>query len=181
MDGTIDAAALYRAHAPFILSLVRRLGIPESEVDDVVQEIFVVAHRRGGYVPGPAKPRTWLAQIALHVASVTRRSARRRRTQADEETVARAVTDRSNPFDMAAATESLTRVQRALDALDDDHRTVFVLFELSGESCDAIGAILGIPVGTVYSRLHAARAGFRKEWDKQSEPKPAALAIMEAT
>lgn len=163
----LDAAALFREHAPFVVGFVRRLGVCEAEVDDVVQEVFVVAHRRGGYVPGPAKPRTWLAQIALNVSSVTRRTARRRRTKSDEEAVARAGADQSSPFDIAAAVESLTRVQRALDVMDLQHRAVLVLFELVGETCEEIGLTLSVPVGTVHSRLHVARARFKKEYERQ--------------
>jgi RNA polymerase sigma-70 factor (ECF subfamily) len=165
----LDAAALFREHAPFVAALVRRLGVPEAEVEDVVQEVFVVAHRRGGYVPGPAKPRTWLAHIAVHVASVARRTLRRKRTQADEETVAKAGSGGTSPFDAAAAAQSLARVQRALDAMDLDHRLVFILFELHGESCESIAAALGLPVGTVHSRLHTARARFRKQYDRQEQ------------
>jgi RNA polymerase sigma-70 factor (ECF subfamily) len=163
----VNAATLFREHASFIAGLVRRLGVPESEVDDVVQEVFVVAHRRGGYVEGPAKPRTWLAHIAVNVASVTRRTLRRKRTEADEETVARAGSPGASAFEIVAATEALARVQRVLDTLDHDHRVVFVLFEISGEPCDAIAAALEVPVGTVYSRLHTARAQFKKEWERQ--------------
>jgi RNA polymerase sigma-70 factor (ECF subfamily) len=164
----LDAAALFREYAPFVAGFVRRLGVPEAEVDDTVQEVFVVAHRRGGYVPGPAKPRTWLAQIAVNVSSVTRRSLRRRRTEADEEAVAKAGAEGSSPFEMAATAQALTRVQRALDAMDLEHRAVFVLFELVGESCEEIARALGVPVGTVHSRLHTARARFKKEHERQS-------------
>jgi RNA polymerase sigma-70 factor, ECF subfamily len=131
-----------------------------------VQEVFVVAHRRGGFVPGAAKPRTWLASIAFNVSSVARRSIRRRRTLADEEAVAAAVSEGASPFQMASFAQSLARVQRALDELDPDHRLVFVLFELDGESCADIAEAIGVPVGTVHSRLHTARARFKKEYDR---------------
>ena len=168
----LDAATLFREHGPFVAALVRRLGVPEAEVEDVVQEVFVVAHRRGGYVPGPAKPRTWLAHIGVNVASVARRTLRRKRTLADEETVARASSEGGSPFDAAAAAQSLSRVQRALEAMDLDHRLVFVLFELHGESCEDIAAALGVPVGTVHSRLHTARARFKKEYERQQQRAP---------
>jgi RNA polymerase sigma-70 factor, ECF subfamily len=171
----LDAAALFREHAPFVAGFVRRLGVPEAEVDDVVQEVFVVTHRRGGYVPGPAKPRSWLAQIAVNVSSVARRTARRRRTESDEETVARAGSDGASPFDVAAAVQSLTRVQRALDSMDLEHRAVLVLFELVGETCEEIAAALEVPVGTVHSRLHVARARFKKEYERQGRARTAPI------
>ena len=170
----LDAAALFREHAPFMVGFVRRLGVLEAEVDDVVQEVFVVAHRRGGYVPGPAKPRTWLAQIAVNLSSVARRTARRRRTEADEEAVSRAGCDRSSPFDVAAAVQSLVRVQRALDSMDLEHRATLVLFELAGETCEEIALALDVPVGTVHSRLHVARARFKKAYERQDRPRAVA-------
>nr|WP_276603309.1 sigma factor-like helix-turn-helix DNA-binding protein [Nannocystis pusilla] len=54
----------------------------------------------------------------------------------------------------------MRRVQQALDTLEEGKRAVFILFELEGESCEAIAAGLGIPIGTVYSRLHKARKLF---------------------
>jgi RNA polymerase sigma-70 factor (ECF subfamily) len=160
------AAALFREHAGFVAAFARRLGIPESDLDDVVQEVFIVAHRRGGYVEGAATPRTWLAHIATNVASVTRRSTRRRRTMADEEIVSRAIAEGASPARAAETAQSLARVQRALDTLDVDHSTVFVLFEIEGETCDSIAAAQGVPVGTVHSRLHSARAKFKKAWER---------------
>jgi RNA polymerase sigma-70 factor (ECF subfamily) len=159
-----DSEALFREHASFIAGFVRRLGIPEQEVDDVVQQVFMTAHRRG-FVEGAARPRTWLAEIALRVTSVAKRGWRRRRTTPDEEAVARA-TAGGTPYDAAATAESLARVQRALEALDVAHRAVFILFELAGESCEAIAASLAIPVGTVHSRLHAARARILAEYTR---------------
>jgi RNA polymerase sigma-70 factor (ECF subfamily) len=58
--------------------------------------------------------------------------------------------------------EAMVSVQRALDTLDLEHRAVFVLFELAGESCEEIAAALRISLGTVHSRLHAARIKFKK-------------------
>lgn len=152
---------MFRAHAGFVASFSVRLGVPPDEIDDQVQEVFLVAHRRGGYTPGPAKPTTWLAEIALRVASGRRRTARRRKLDLREDPGSTAEAPQPDPFVEAANRESLNRVQDALDALPSDRRAVFVLFEIEGESCDAIAAGLGIPTGTVYSRLHKARREFK--------------------
>jgi len=174
----LGAEELFRQHASFVAGFMVRLGLPRGEVDDAVQEVFIVAHRRGGYAPGPARPTTWLAEIALYVASTSKRSQRRRHAEADDDAVSRAVSEANSPFDAAVHAQALTRVQQALDALDLDRRAVFVLFELEGESCDEIAAGLGIPVGTVYSRLHAARREFQRTYERQSRarrPIPAVL------
>ena len=131
-----------------------------EEVDDIVQEVFLVAHRRGGFIPGAARPTTWLAEIALRVSSSARRRQRRSREDADVQTVADAVSSARSPGEQAETAEALRRVQQALEVLDEAKRAVFILFELEGESCESIAAGLGIPVGTVYSRLHKARKLF---------------------
>jgi len=131
-----------------------------------MQEVFIVAHRRGGFIPGPARPTTWLARIAIRVALAHRRTRRKQRTELNEEALSWAQSSAPSPQAQFETTESLSIVQRALDSLEVERRALFVLFEIEGESCDDIAAGLGIPVGTVYSRLHAARREFQKAYDK---------------
>lgn len=157
----MTAEALFRAHARFVAGFVARLGCAREDIEDVVQEVFLTVHRRGGFEPGVARATTWLAEIAIRVLSTWRRTARRRQASADEDAVAGAVSTECTPLEAVEQRAALERVDRALDALDVDRRAVFVLFELEGESCDAIAAGLGIPVGTVHSRLHAARKSFQ--------------------
>jgi RNA polymerase sigma-70 factor (ECF subfamily) len=159
----MNTEALFRAYSAFVARFVVRLGIARHEVEDVVQDVFVIVHRAGGYQPGPARPTTWLAEIAIRVASSRRRSAKRNATNADDE-LDSLRTDAPGPLRNAEAHEALERVQAALDGLDMDRRSVFVLYELEGESCDSIAAGLGIPVGTVYSRLHNARRQFMQAY-----------------
>ena len=156
----LDAAKLFREHANFVANFVVRLGMRREEVDDIVQEVFLVAHRRGGFIPGAARPTTWLAEIALRVTSATRRRLRRSHEDADVQTVTGAVAQTRGPGEQAETAEALRRVQQALEVLDEPKRAVFILFELEGESCESIAAGLNIPVGTVYSRLHKARKLF---------------------
>ena len=165
---TIGAEALFRAHASFVAGFLVRLGVRPADLDDLMQEVFVVAHRRGGFQPGPARPTTWLARIAIRVAMAHRRTRMRQWGELDEDAVLAAVGSDPSPQAQAEASESLSIVQRALDTLDVERRALFVLFEIEGESCDDIAAGLGIPVGTVYSRLHAARRDFQKAFAKLS-------------
>ncbi|MDB5213733.1 MAG: polymerase sigma factor RpoE [Myxococcaceae bacterium] len=152
----VSASDLFRRHAKFVAGLLRRLGLPEDDIDDGVQEVFVLAHRYGGYRPGPARPTTWLATIAVNVSRNTKRQGRRR-AYPDELKVAEAICDGPTPFDRVSLAESLTRLQAILDRLDEGHRLVFLLHELHGEPGPAIAAALGVPIGTIYSRLHTAR------------------------
>jgi len=157
---------LFRLHAPFVAGFFVRLGVAVQDVEDLVQEVFLTAHRRGGYAPGVARPTTWLAEIAIRVAAGSRRTKRRRPADLDDDAVEAAVAAGATPEAAVATAQALRRVQRALEAIDLDRRAVFVLYELEGEPCDQIAAALGVPVGTVYSRLHAARREFSRAYDR---------------
>ncbi len=160
----LDAEALFRAHAGYVASFLFRLGVELADVDDQVQEVFVIAHTKGGYTAGPATPRTWLGAIAVRVASHYRRSRGRRRDVPDAQLDARAAVAHAgtSPEHSLVIASSLDRVQRALDELEDSYRAVFVLYEIENHSCAEIADALEVPVGTVYSRLHAARSLFRE-------------------
>jgi RNA polymerase sigma-70 factor (ECF subfamily) len=164
----LDAGELYRLHAAYVARFLWRLGVRGAEVDDLVQEVFVVAHRRGGFVPDRAKPTTWLAEIAVRVASANRRRNRRSKDELELDDAPALQTDEPDAREKAETKQRLQRVQRALDALDEAQRAVFVLFELEGESCEEIAAGLGIPIGTVHSRLHTARKNFMRMHSRQA-------------
>lgn len=155
----LGAEALFRAHAGFVASFLRRIGIASADVDDLVQEVFLIAHRKGGFTVGSANPKGWLGAIARRVASTSRRSQRRRREDpaTDLEGVHGPSADAARVIEGRAA---LCRVQQALDTLSLDDRAAFVLFELEGLSCEEIAAAFAIPIGTTYSRLHNARKRF---------------------
>lgn len=167
----MDGAALFRSHAAFVAGFLSRLGVGRAELDDAVQEVFLVAHRRGGFQGTTAQPTTWLAEIALRVAAGQRRTLRRRLKRETE--APPPDPDLRTPFDALAAAESQDRISRALETLNLDHRAVFILFEIEEASCESIAEGLGIPIGTVYSRLHAARDRFRKAYGRiMAEPAP---------
>ena len=172
-EGRIDAEALFRAHAPFVAAFLQRLGVPSADVDDVVQEVFLIAHRKGGYVPGAGKPRTWLGAIAVLLARSGNRSRGRNKEGSDESAIEAAMSTGKDPGETLELHGSLQRVQRALDTLDVDHRAAFLLYEVDGESCEAIAASFGVPIGTIYSRLHHARRRFQDAYAAlDQEPAP---------
>lgn len=106
----------------------------------------------------PAQPRSWLAAIAVRVAQTGRRTRLRHgRAQSVPENLR---SDARDPAEQLETQRALERVQRALAGLPLEHRVAFVLYELEGESCESIAAVWGVPVGTVYSRLHSARRRF---------------------
>lgn len=159
----LDSAELFRRYAAFVANFLARMGVARADIDDLVQEVFLVAHRAGGYTPGPAKPTTYLASIAFRAATTHRRKRQTRSfVKLADETVASAGDERNSPERDADQKRQLALLDRALEALDPDKRVVFVMAELQGDSVVAIAQGLGIPVDTAYSRLRAARRLFRE-------------------
>lgn len=162
----IPAEVLFREHGKYVARFLWQLGLAEQDVDDAVQDVFMVVHRRGGFRPGSAKATTWLAEIAVRVARARRRRTQARRTEPQEAVIAALEAPGPHPDEAAAQAQSLARVQQALQSLDVDRRAVFVLAEIFGESCEDIASSLGIAVGTVYSRLNRARHKFRIAYER---------------
>jgi RNA polymerase sigma-70 factor (ECF subfamily) len=157
---------VYAAYFPFVWRSVRRLGICHA-TDDVVQEIFVVVHRRLPTFEGRASVKTWLFRIALRVVRDHRRMQRRREPHtrspdcaADPESVSADPTAR--PDEVAAKTEGWRTLHALLDSLDDEKREVFVLAELEQMTAPEIAEATGEKLNTVYSRLRLARQAFEE-------------------
>ncbi len=151
-----DAAALFREHAAYLWRALRRLGVRDADVEDVCQEVFVVAFRKLSEFEGRSTPRTWLYGIAVRTASDYRKRASHRRetlTEAPPEE-----TSRDDPHEAAAGREARTLLDRFLGELDDDKRAVFVLYEVEELTMPEVAEAVGCPLQTAYSRLHAARA-----------------------
>lgn len=158
----LDSAELFRRHSRFVASFLLRMGVPRSDLDDLMQEVFLVAHKNGGYTPGPAKPTTYLANIAFKATvSLRRRRKTRSFVRANDEIVGRSSGGEACPERHAVQSQEMKLLEKALTTLDDDKRAVFVMAELQGETVVDIAAGLGIPVDTAYSRLRAARKAFR--------------------
>jgi RNA polymerase sigma-70 factor, ECF subfamily len=153
---------IYQANADFVWRSLQRLGVRDPDLDDVVQEVFVVVHERLHTFDGTSKMTTWLFGICLRVASAYRRRGYRRRETSVAEVPEPTDRTSASPEQDLAAAESRRRLDLLLDDLDLEKRAVFVMFEIDEMPCEEIAQILGVPVGTVYSRLHAARKSFQK-------------------
>jgi len=164
----VDAAAsaavtrIYLANADFVWRSLQRLGIRDADLDDVLQEVFVVVHQRLHTFDGSAKMTTWLFGICLRVASAYRRRGFRRNETSVADPPEPTDRESASPEQDLAAAESRRRLELLLCELDLEKRAVFVMFEVDEMPCEEIAQILGVPVGTVYSRLHAARSAFQK-------------------
>lgn len=153
---------LYAEHCAFVWRVLARLGVPAADREDLLQEVFVVVHRtRSGY-QARGQVTSWLYGIALRVASSHRRRVRVRSEVPSEQ--AEPSVDHQTPERSASERQRALLLERLLEGLAPKKRIVFVMFELEGKSCVEIGSELGIPVGTVYSRLHEARAEFARAY-----------------
>ena len=147
---------LYEAEADYVWNSLRRLGIPEADLEDVCQEVFMAAFERlERYDPSRAI-RPWLFGIAFNLASHFHRQPRHAREVPGELPEAR---DESRPPDeVASAAQARKRLGSALDRIDLPRRAVVVMHEIDGLPIPEVAEALGIPVNTAYSRLRLARA-----------------------
>lgn len=148
---------IFREHGPHLWRALRRLGVAPSDVDDALQDVFVVAHRKLGAYEGRSQIRTWLYGIAVKVAAAHRRRAYVRHEIPTERPVPIDTPSPLNPETIASDREALAILDHALDQLDDDKRTVFVLYEIEEFEMSEVAEIVQCPIQTAYSRLHAAR------------------------
>ncbi len=157
----IDVANLHAEHADFLWASLYRLGVREADLPDMLQEVFVVVHRRRDSWDGSSRIRSWLFGIALRVVKNYRRKAYRRRERVVAALPEEHLRDTSDdPEQALSRCRAEQQARELLEELDPDKRAVFVMFEVEGIACSDIGDALGIPLGTVYSRLHAARKQF---------------------
>jgi RNA polymerase sigma-70 factor (ECF subfamily) len=146
---------VFAGHAAFAWRALRRLGVPEMDVEDVCQEVFLIVYQRLGSFEARSSVRTWLYGICLRVAS----DHRRRRRRVREESWA-SPPEESIPPPQDGDLErrrTLATLDAALDRLDDNKRAVFVLYEFEQLTMPEIAEVVGCPLQTAYSRLHAAR------------------------
>jgi RNA polymerase sigma-70 factor (ECF subfamily) len=150
--------ALYEAHVDFVWRNLRRLGVREADVDDRMQEVFVVAHRRfNEFEDRGHGPKAWLFQIVLRVASDARRHKRRHPEDPDGGYAEGRVSTEATQHDAMIRREQLSRLDAALDTIEVGRRAVLVLHEIEEMTAPEIAQVLGIPLNTVYSRLRVAR------------------------
>ena len=150
-----SVASLVRTHAQLVFRNLHRLGVSTTDVPDLLQETFLVVHRRWLEYDPSLPIEGWLWGIALGLVRNHRRKSFRRAESSDIGLAHAAPPN--TPEDELTRVRQRRDIQAAIDALEPEKRAVFVMFEMEGISGQDIAAALGIPVGTVHSRLFAAR------------------------
>ncbi len=147
---------LFEQHGRFVFRVVRRLGAPARDVEDLTQEVFMVAHRLINRFDGES-PKGWLFRIATRVVADYRRRASTRREvlgHAGPEQATRSVDGQERTL---WSTQIRAALDDALDTLSDDERAIFLLHELEELPMRECVVLIGCPEQTGYSRAKAAR------------------------
>jgi RNA polymerase sigma-70 factor, ECF subfamily len=162
----LDLDAIYAEHAPFLTRVLIRLVGDGPHVDDLLQETFLVAYRKRASFDGRSAVRTWLYGIAAHLAMRHRRGVGRwlRALGVYAEQPARVSANPEGELERAQAAQL---VRAALERIPFKQREVVVLYELEEMEGADIAELLGIPVNTVWTRLHHGRNRLQELMRKQ--------------
>jgi RNA polymerase sigma-70 factor (ECF subfamily) len=162
---------LVRRHQDRLYQTAYRLLGNAADAQDVVQDAFLNAYQSLHQFQGNARFFTWLYRIAVNSAiSLRRRDARLAGRRATVTADSRGGPTQVEPHDESEGSrpdtaleraEDEQRLQAALDSLSPEHRAVLVLKEIEGRKYETIADVLGVPIGTVRSRLHRARLELR--------------------
>jgi len=146
-------------HIDLVARTLRRAGVPAAELDDEIQRTFmIVANRIDDVQPGAE--RSFLFQVAHNVAAHARRALARRREIMDGELPERV--EVSTPELLADRKQMRQLLDDIVDSMHESLRAVFTLFEFEELNLTEVAETLGLPRGTVASRLRRARVQFRQ-------------------
>ncbi len=156
VDDVLSFDEVYSAHVAFVWRVLRTFGVTDAQIEDAVQDVFVVVHRRLREFEGRAAITTWLFAIARRVASAHRRKRAGERTEELKEEPAGG----ADTFAAFSRAQAAAQVLAILDKMDEDKRVVFALVELEQLGVPEVARMLDLNLNTTYSRLRLARAAF---------------------
>ncbi len=149
--------AVYRRHAPRVFSLACRMTGSRADGEDLLQEIFLLVHRKLDGFKGEASLGTWIYRLAANCCVDFLRSRQHRDRQATEELDEAVTPTRSAP---GLRVEQLD-LERAIERLPPGYRAAFVLHDVEGFEHAEVARLLGIAEGTSKSQVHKARLKIR--------------------
>jgi RNA polymerase sigma-70 factor, ECF subfamily len=147
-------AEMFRQHYGKVVRWLSVLGVSLGEVDDLAQEVFIVAHRKRERVFADASVTGWLLGISRRVAATHRRSQARGRTREERATPP---TEVPSPETAAIRNEAAQLLHDFLGSLPEEQRLVFVLYEMDGANATEIAEALQLPANTIHSRIRLVR------------------------
>jgi len=171
--GVDDVGALFAQHAPFLLRVVERLVGRGPHVEDIVQDVFIVAHRRRAELRSGPEVRGWLYRVAMNRVREHRRSLFRffrLKDAAQAEPRGPGAGSADATPELVMRREQALRIRAVLSKLSFEQREVFVLHELEELPAREIAALLDLAEGTVWSRLSTARKEFRTRFEAAYGP-----------
>jgi RNA polymerase sigma-70 factor (ECF subfamily) len=166
VEQSLDVQAVMAKHGDFLWRSLQRLGVRDADLPDVMQEVLIVIHRKLGEFDQTRPLEPWLFALCAKTSSTYRRSAYNRREVATDPTetsfAAQSVSLEQAPDAALEAAQLRAELDAVLDRLVPERRALLVMFEIEQLSCEQIARVTGIPKGTVFSRLHAARKDFAR-------------------
>ncbi len=177
IDGTDhDVDALARVWLPHVYRWCHRMGGPGFDAEDSAHEVLILMCRKIHGLRDPAVFPSWLFGITRRVIANHRRRAWWKRWMPGE-VVADRPAETGGPEQSYEARRAHERVWKALENLSDRHREVLVLCDLEERSGSEAAALLGVPLGTVKSRLRTARQSFKKAVESELGAQRSAQAL----
>jgi len=157
--------ALYDAHFAYVWRAVANRGVPPAAMDDVVQEVFLVVHRKLGEFEGRSTVRTWLSGIVRRVVAD---HVKKRGNQASGQVSLdeHAFQSGEDPAALVERRKAAALVDALLGKLSETHREVFVMYELEQLTTREIAEVTETNENTVQTRLKAARKAFQRALDR---------------
>ena len=154
-EAPVRLRSLFEEHGAFVCRSLRVLGVPEADLDDALQEVFLVVFQRMHDYEERGRARAWLYSICTRIVRSHRRKLRRRREEMTFEVPDAPAA--ATQLDHIAEHEALELGQQLLARLPQEQRDVFWLYEVEDVPMAEIARALDCPLQTAYSRLHKAR------------------------
>ncbi|HEY0706200.1 MAG TPA: sigma-70 family RNA polymerase sigma factor [Polyangia bacterium] len=171
---TLNIDTLFREHGGRVSRWAAGLGGPAIDVEEVVQEVFVVAHRRLPEFRGEAKISTWLFRITMRVVQHQRRRARWRRWLAEsaQDVAADLPSPQLDPVETLIRKQAVGELYAILDQMSDKWRTVLVLANFEQLGAEEIASMNGVKPATARVWLHRARLEFQRLSERRRRGRP---------
>ncbi len=161
---------LYGQHVEQVKRWARRLAGPSADLEDLVHDIFLVALGKRFEFRGEATVDSWLFGITQRVVWSKRRKRRIRQWLLGQRQTELVPPEPRTPQHELERREQSVRLYRALDHLSETYRTALILYELEELSGEEVARLTGVPVGTVWVRLHRAREQLMHVLEKGERP-----------